>query len=79
MSGDWWRGVINVIHGETAIKLMIDHCAPVLRVNTVLLAKGFLVIDVSLMTSRTSFVRAATARLGPAAGFYDELSSGWLP
>jgi len=36
-----------------------DRSLPVLRVNTVLLAKGFLVIDVSLMTSRTSFVQAA--------------------
>lgn len=51
------RGVINVFTGNR--HKADDRSLPVLRVNTVLLAKGFLVIDVSLMTSRTSFVRAA--------------------
>jgi len=55
-----------------------DRSLPVLHVNTVLLAKGFLVIDVSLMTSRISFVRAAWLSPGPA-GFCDELSCGLMP
>lgn len=55
-----------------------DRSLPVLRMNTVLLAKGFLVIDVSLMASRYKFCSGGRGSPRPA-GFYDELSPGMLP